>query len=112
MWLKVTADAFQSTTSGSDFYFIVLTDDAKEMLYGVPGRQFQSKTHVDGGHQPFWTKGDRLPCGVLGVCLGKPGHATDSDFSHHAPSMEQDQQQFGIATMQLSNSTYLPCAPA
>ena len=51
--MPVTPDAFQSTSSGSDFYFIVLTDDAKEFLYGTyMGGNF-SRTHVDGGTSRF-----------------------------------------------------------
>ena len=33
--MPLTFDAFQKTTSGSDFYFIVLTDDATELLYST-----------------------------------------------------------------------------
>jgi len=33
--MPVSADAFQSTTSGSDFYFMVLTSDASRFLYGT-----------------------------------------------------------------------------
>ena len=51
--LITTPDAFQQTTSGSDFYFIVLTDDAKEMLYATFLGGTQSRTHVDGGTSRF-----------------------------------------------------------
>jgi hypothetical protein len=51
--LPVTPDAFQTTTSGSDFYFIVLTDDATEMLYATFLGGTQSRTHVDGGTSRF-----------------------------------------------------------
>jgi len=51
--LTTTPDAFQATTSGSDFYFIVLTDDAKELLYATFLGGTQSRTHVDGGTSRF-----------------------------------------------------------
>lgn len=51
--MTTTPDAFQQTTSGSDFYFIVLTDDAKERLYATFLGGTQSSTHVDGGTSRF-----------------------------------------------------------
>ncbi|MGC1242650.1 MAG: PKD domain-containing protein [Chryseosolibacter sp.] len=51
--MTTTPDAFQQTTSGSDFYFIVLTDDAKERLYATFLGGNQSRTHVDGGTSRF-----------------------------------------------------------
>lgn len=51
--MATTPDAFQQTTSGSDFYFIVLTDDAKERLYATFLGGNQSRTHVDGGTSRF-----------------------------------------------------------
>lgn len=51
--MPITADAFQKTSSGSDFYFMVLTDDATELLYGTYLGGTQSRTHVDGGTSRF-----------------------------------------------------------
>ncbi len=78
--MPTTADAFQSTTSGSDFYFIVLTDDASEFLYGTFLGGTQSKTHVDGGTSRF-DKGGIVYHAVCSGCIsGNPdGHPT-SDF--------------------------------
>ncbi len=53
MAMPITPDAFQSTTSGSDFYFMVLTDDASQFLYGTYLGGGQSRTHVDGGTSRF-----------------------------------------------------------
>lgn len=55
--LEVSADAFQKNTSGNDFYFIVLYDDAKGFLYGTFLGGSQSFTHVDGGTSRFDKKG-------------------------------------------------------
>ncbi|HEX7016799.1 MAG TPA: PKD domain-containing protein [Cyclobacteriaceae bacterium] len=51
--MPTTPDAFQSTTSGSDFYFMVLTSDASEFLYGTFLGGTSSRTHVDGGTSRF-----------------------------------------------------------
>jgi len=51
--MPVTADAYQHNTSGSDFYFMVLTDDASKFLYGTYLGGNQSRTHVDGGTSRF-----------------------------------------------------------
>lgn len=51
--MPITAGAIQSTTSGSDFYFIVLTADASQLLYSTYLGGTQSRTHVDGGTSRF-----------------------------------------------------------
>ena len=39
--MPITSDAYQKTTSGSDFYFMVLNGDATEAgIFNFPGRQF------------------------------------------------------------------------
>jgi hypothetical protein len=55
--LEVSPDAFQRTTSGNDFYFIVLYDDARRFLYGTFLGGTQSFTHVDGGTSRFDKRG-------------------------------------------------------
>lgn len=80
--LTTTPDAFQQTTSGSDFYFIVLTDDAKERLYATFLGGSQSRTHVDGGTSRF-DKGGIVYHSVCSGCAAfnatTPPQAT-SDF--------------------------------
>jgi hypothetical protein len=51
--MQTSDDAFQKTTSGSDFYFIVLTADASQFLYGSYMGGTKSRTHVDGGTSRF-----------------------------------------------------------
>ncbi len=78
--LPITPDAFQSTTSGSDFYFIVLTDDATEFLYGTFLGGNQSKTHVDGGTSRF-DKGGIVYHAVCSGCnVANPAGQSTSDF--------------------------------
>jgi len=51
--MPLTTDAFQSTTDGSDFYFIVLSSDAKNLLYATYFGGDASADHVDGGTSRF-----------------------------------------------------------
>lgn len=64
--MPVTADAYQSSSSGSDFYFMVLTDDATQFLYGTYLGGNLSRTHVDGGTSRF----DKGGIVYQAVCAG------------------------------------------
>lgn len=71
--MPITQDAFQKTTAGSDFYFIVLTSDATEMLYGTFLGGNQSSVHVDGGTSRF----DKSGIVYHSVCAGCRGGFDD-----------------------------------
>jgi hypothetical protein len=76
--MQTTPDAFQSTTSGSDFYFIVLGEDASTLLYATYLGGTQSRTHVDGGTSRF----DKEGVVYHSVCSGcQAGNATDASTS-------------------------------
>ncbi len=78
--LPITANGYQKTTSGSDFYFMVLTDDAKQFLYGTYLGGTDSRTHVDGGTSRFDKKGVVYHAVCSGCqAFNAKGHAT-SDF--------------------------------
>ncbi len=64
--MPITGDAYQKTTSGSDFYFMVLTDDGSQFLYGTYLGGTQSRTHVDGGTSRF----DKSGIVYHAVCSG------------------------------------------
>jgi hypothetical protein len=64
--MQTTPDGLQRTTSGSDFYFIVLTADASELLYATYLGGTQSRTHVDGGTSRF----DKSGIVYHAVCSG------------------------------------------
>lgn len=55
--LDITADAFQPNTTGSDFYLMVLEDDASDIVYGSFFGGPVSAEHVDGGTSRFNRKG-------------------------------------------------------
>ena len=55
--MPISSDAIQSTTDGSDFYFIVLSKDAASLLYATYYGRFSNilgfGEHVDGGTSRF-----------------------------------------------------------
>ena len=55
--MPISSDAFQSTTDGSDFYIMVLEDDASGLVYGSYLGSSSSTEHVDGGTSRFDRKG-------------------------------------------------------
>ena len=71
--LPVTPDAFQSTTDGSDFYFIVFLRDLEDQFFGSffgGGQGATGAEHVDGGTSRF------SPDGTIyqAVCAGCGGN--------------------------------------
>ena len=51
--MPITADAFQSTTDGNDFYFIVFGSDFNDILYATYFGGNGTGEHVDGGTSRF-----------------------------------------------------------
>ena len=68
--LPVTPDAFQSTTDGSDFYLMVLAEDAASLNYATYFGGSTSVEHVDGGTSRF----DKHGTVYQAVCAGCGGH--------------------------------------
>jgi gliding motility-associated-like protein len=71
--LPVTANALQTRTDGSDFYFLSLNADASNLIYATYFGGSISGEHVDGGTSRFDKKG----CIYQAVCAGCGGR---SDF--------------------------------
>ena len=71
--LITTFDAFQSTTDSSDFYLIILEDDANTLSYASFFGGNQAAEHVDGGTSRF----DKQGIVYQSVCAGCGGF---SDF--------------------------------
>ena len=70
--MPVTGGALRSTTDGSDFYFLVLTRDARSLLYATYfGGDGSVGEHVDGGTSRF------DPEGVVyqAICSGCGGNS-------------------------------------
>lgn len=68
--LPVSNNAFQSTTDGSDYYFLVLRDDVSAMDYATFYGGAISHEHVDGGTSRFDNRGKLYQS----VCAGCGGH--------------------------------------
>jgi PKD repeat protein len=64
--MPITSDAYQKTTTGSDFYFMVLNGDASKLVYSTYLGGNSSKTHVDGGTSRF----DKYGIVYHAVCSG------------------------------------------
>ncbi len=71
--MPVTPDAFQPVTQGSDFYLMVLTEDASELLYATFLGGPQTSVHVDGGTSRF----DKSGIVYHAVCAGCFGSFDD-----------------------------------
>ncbi|MEX2590847.1 MAG: PKD domain-containing protein, partial [Chitinophagales bacterium] len=69
--MPVSGDAFQSTTDGSDFYFIVLGPDATFLEYATFFGGNGSAEHVDGGTSRF----DKRGAIYQAVCAGCGGNS-------------------------------------
>ena len=78
--LPVSADAYQPVTHGSDFYFMVLTADASEFLYGTYLGGNSSLTHVDGGTSRFDKNGIVYHAVCAGCAAGNAQNQATSDF--------------------------------
>ena len=55
--MPLTANAFQKTTDGSDFYLMVLKKDLEKLLYATYFGGFGERDHVDGGTSRFDKRG-------------------------------------------------------
>lgn len=68
--MDTTPDAYQSSTDGSDFYLLVIEDDASDIVFGSFFGGNQSSEHVDGGTSRFNRKGQIYQS----VCAGCGGN--------------------------------------
>jgi hypothetical protein len=78
--MPITSDAYQKTTSGSDFYFMVLNGDATELVYATYLGGTSSKTHVDGGTSRFDKYGIVYHAVCSGCQFGNTAGKATSDF--------------------------------
>lgn len=99
--LPITQDALQSTTTGNDFYFLVLTADASEMLYGTYLGGTQTSTHVDGGTSRF----DKGGVVYHAVCASCGGGADDFRTTTNAWSRLNNSQNCNNAAFKFDLSS-------
>jgi gliding motility-associated-like protein len=113
--LPITSDAFQPNTDGSDFYLIVLSEDAKELQYATFFGGGLSAEHVDGGTSRF-DKNGIVYQAVCGGCGGR----SDFPTSEGAYSQTNNSSNCNIASFKFDLSllsasanivTPIICAP-
>lgn len=130
--LPVTPNAFQSTTDGSDYYFITLKDDASALDYATFYGGTLSHEHVDGGTSRFDNTG-KLYQSVCAGCGGNNDFPTTTGchsstnnsgncnngilkFSFNLPVIIADfaTPQVGCAPFQISfnNTSYITSTSA
>lgn len=75
--LPITDDAFQTTTDGSDFYFMAISDDASNLIYATffGGAANTAREHVDGGTSRF-DKHGKIYQAVCAGCGGQSSFPT------------------------------------
>lgn len=78
--MPITTDAYQKTSSGSDFYFMVLNGDASQLVYSTYMGGNDSKTHVDGGTSRFDKYGIVYHAVCSGCSFGTINDLPASDF--------------------------------
>ncbi len=78
--MPITEDAYQETTSGSDFYFMVLNGNATQLVYSTYLGGNSSKTHVDGGTSRFDKYGIVYHSVCSGCSYGNETGQASSDF--------------------------------
>ncbi len=96
--LPTTPDAFQSTTDGSDFYFLVLERNFTAFKYATFFGGTQSSEHVDGGTSRFDNQGHIYQA----ICAGCGGNSdlptTTSAFS---PDNNSNNCNLGVVKLDL-----------
>ncbi len=102
--LPVTGNAFQSQTDGTDFYLMVLLQDAKQLLYGTYFGEMNGRgEHVDGGTSRFDKKGIvyQSVCGGCGGSSGFPTWPADVwSRNNNSPNCNNAAFKFDLASLQ------------
>src|SRR5690606_10509679 len=100
----VTADAFQSTTDGDDFYLMVLSPEAEELVYATYFGGGTSNEHVDGGTSRFDKRGTVYQA-VCAGCGGGDDFPTQSGVwsETNQSSLGNGQCNLGVFKFDLAN---------
>ena len=85
--MPITNNAYQSSTDGSDFYFMVLANNASSLVYGSYFGGSQSQEHVDGGTSRFSPDGNIYQavcagCGSTNFPTTQGAYATNNGSSN------------------------------
>ncbi len=125
--MPITADAYQTTTDGMDFYIMVLDLDATDLEYATYFGELQNSSacgyaghdHVDGGTSRFDKFGNifQSVCGSCGSCQDFPTFPNPGAWSNTNNSNNCNNATFKIsltADIVLAgfNAPQAQCAPA
>lgn len=117
--MPITGNAYQSTTDGCDFYFIVLTANAQSLWYSTFfGRNGGTGDHVDGGTSRF----DRRAVIYQSVCAGCGGSSAfptspgaysnvNGSFNCNNAVIKMDVKVKAIAVASANPAALIGCAP-
>lgn len=116
--LPITSDAYQSTTNGSDFYFIVLEKDFNSLRYATYFGGSSTSEHVDGGTSRFDKKGVIYQA----VCAGCGGSSnfptsdgawstTNGSFNCNLGTIKMDVGFSGVYAAGDAEPNTFGCAP-
>ncbi len=116
--LPTTAGAYQTTTDGSDFYFMVLYPDATALLYATFFGGSTTQEHVDGGTSRFDDNGVIYEavcagCGGSSAFPTTPGawSNTNNSFNCNEGSIKFEFQFAGVTVNVQAFPTVVGCAP-
>ncbi len=101
--LPLTENAFQKETDGTDFYLMVLLQDAEQLLYGTFFGETNGRgDHVDGGTSRFDKKGIvyQSVCGGCGGSSGFPTWPPDVwSGTNNSPNCNNAAFKFDLASL-------------
>ena len=100
--LPITADAFQSTTDGSDFYFMILKHNASKLLYASYFGGADNE-HVDGGTSRF-SKDGTIYQAVCSNCNNKSFPTTPNGYSPSSGSNSCNMAVLKFSFQQILNA--------
>ncbi len=116
--LPVTSNAYQSGTDGSDFYFFVLSKDAKSLQYATFFGGPQSAEHVDGGTSRFDKEGVIYEavcagCGGFDDFPTTPGawSSTNNSSNCNEGAIKFEFQLAVVKAQAVANPASIGCAP-
>ncbi len=116
--MPITPDAIQSTTTGSDFYFLVMEADASELTFGSYFGGPVSAEHVDGGTSRF-DKTGRIYQAVCAGCGGNDdfpifpenAHSPTNNSNNNNCNMGVAKIDFDLPRLLASFSAQTQCLP-
>jgi len=108
--MPITDDAFQRVTDGSDFYLMVLAQDASELLYATYFGGQAAAEHVDGGTSRFDKRGlvYQAVCAGCGGISDFPTSQGSYSLFNGSGNCNNAVFKFDLASLRAGIQTYRP----